>query len=110
MCRPAVCVLLLFLSGCLSQHPVGKDPLEVGAPITEADFVVHEVRSKRETLPQLAKRYTGDSKNASLLQQATPGTANKLTVGQIILIPKDLLKDPERIAQEKIMIQSASVL
>ncbi len=79
---------LLNSCGIFGKKDPGWKPVK---PVTQS--LVHTVKWQKETLPLIAKWYTGSSRNSVAIADANP-TVNhdRLTVGDTVYIPKGLLK------------------
>ncbi len=59
----------------------------------ENQSLVHTVKWQKETLPLIAKWYTGSNQNSIAIADANPAVNHdRLIVGDTIYIPKELLK------------------
>ena len=88
----AACILFVSL-GCSLK---GGQP-DSWQPIKKKDMpVVHIVKYPKETLPMIAKWYTGDIRNWEHLADANPNiNPDHLSVGNEIFIPDPLVKTRE---------------
>jgi len=59
-------------------------------------YLEHTVRYQGETLSLIAKWYTGEAKNWPILADRNPGVSpNNLRIGELILIPRDMVVNTE---------------
>jgi hypothetical protein len=89
---------IAFQTGCsyLTGTEGGWEP----SPKQRPHFV-HETRYQGENLEIIAKWYTGDRKNWSVLADANPHIDSKgVTVGNSVYIPEDLLKKRDPLPRE----------
>lgn len=87
---PILLIFPLFLNACI------KSPTLEAASFQAEDktnaFLIHRVKSKSESLADIATWYTGDKSNSTKISNATPGLDdNKLKIGEIVFIPDNLV-------------------
>lgn len=94
MKRKIISVLTLFFLTFMSIGCSATRKNKVWKPIKpKKTFFVHVVQWPNETLPIIAKWYTGDSNNWQSLADANPIiNPEQLSAGNKIFIPEDLLK------------------
>jgi hypothetical protein len=82
----------LIMIGCSKRAPL--DPV---LPSTEvSEFVEHRVSYAGETLGSIAQWYTGSQKQWTAIQRANPELKpNKLRVGNVVRIPRELVRRTE---------------
>ena len=85
---PGVLASLLLLSACAVTPP--QAPPQAAAPPAETVYVVQ----KGDTLDKIARSFTGDAKNASVLAQYNAlRRQNRLDVGQRLVIPASMSRE-----------------
>ena len=94
----AICALFSITIGCSLKN--GKT--DSWQPIEKKDMpVVHVVRYPKETLPIIAKWYTGDSRKWELLAVANPNiNPDHLCAGNEVFIPDSLVKTRDPMPRE----------
>lgn len=81
---------VIFFSACLGK-PVS--PKLIVEPKSSSSPVVHVVKNQAETLQDLSRWYTGSSLNSQVIAKYNGKLKlEKLTVGESILIPENLVK------------------
>ena len=103
-------IAYLLLVGCVKTPEPNNQVLEsVGQ--TDNNFFIHRVRFKNEHLDDIAKWYTGDSKNAPQLTNSTPGLSDrKLKVGEIVIIPDALVIKRDEMPATKKKVRPNTVI
>lgn len=108
-----ILVLLFWVNGCAgikkmpekepeqkieSQIQTNAPPQKTKSPPPwKPEYFRHKVRWNGETLSHIALWYTGSTKNWKKIAAANPSiAADDIRVGNVILIPKDLLKTQEK--------------
>ena len=93
---PALVALLFINSGCTGIKKKEWKPI---AP--QKTHFVHTVQYPGETLDIISKWYTGDDKNWEVLANANPHIDfEKLSTGNKIFIPENLLKTREPLTEK----------
>ena len=99
-----ITITLWMVTGCTQVHrpsdsaSVSREALKEPPP---SDFYVHKVRWSGETLSVITQWYTGTYKKWPTVAKANPSLdPNKISKGDEILIPIDLLKTNEPMPHE----------
>ena len=87
--------LAAFVAGCAMFGD------KAGQPDAIQEFHVHTVEWPGETLPMIAQWYTGSKDNGKIVAKANPNIApERLAVGDLILIPLELVKNNKKMTKE----------
>ena len=99
----AISVCLACLTGCAMFGETGGQAEEA-----TPDVYVHTVEWPGETLPMIAQWYTGNKDNGKVLAKTNPGiAADRLVVGDQVLIPLELVKNNKSMPKEFLATFSA---
>ena len=106
-------LVLILLAAALGTTACGgssvQKPDESAPTVQEPVFYEHTVRWPGEKLSSIAKWYTGKAKNWSLLAGENPDvTPNKLKIGTVIKIPRELVTNTEPMPRSAITQTSKS--
>ncbi len=101
LCAGIFC--LACLTGCALFGDTGGQAEEA-----KPDVYVHTVEWPGETLPMIAQWYTGNKDNGKVLAKTNPTiAADRLVVGDQVLIPLELVKNNKSMPQEFLATFSA---
>jgi hypothetical protein len=92
---------LLTMSAC--THRKQAAPIVAEAPVAvETEYFNAKITAEGQTLGQVAAWYTGNAANWNLLVEHNPGLSpEKMRVGDLIRIPRDLLKREDKLPEKK---------
>jgi hypothetical protein len=112
--RQSTCMVLVLLvaalgmTACAGSATVQKTE-EAAPTVQEPSTYEHTVRWPGEKLSIIAKWYTGDSKNWMALARENPSLSpNKLKIGTIIQIPRNIMTNTEPMPRSAIIKASKS--
>ena len=110
---PSKGLVLVLLVAALGMTACGGSSVQKSdksaSTIQEPGYYEHTVHWPGEKLSSIAKWYTGKAKNWSLLAGENPDvTPNKLKIGTVIKIPRDLVTNTEPMPRSAIPQASKS--
>jgi hypothetical protein len=106
-------LVMVLLAAALGMTACGGSSVqktnESASAVQEPDHYEHTVRWPGESLAIIAKWYTGKAKNWSLLADENPDvTPNKLKIGTVIKVPRELVVNTEPMPRSAIPQASKS--